>query len=104
MSDLLINGVEYPDVPALRVAKSGGGYAEYFEGLTILSYGKSTWQDFLDAYNTNTVVYCRASSNSNPGVGAQGRMAFMAYVNNADAPTSVEIGRASCRERVCLSV
>ena len=57
--------------------------------MVILSYGHSTWADFLAAYNTNTVVYCRASSNSNPATGAQTRMAFMAYVN-ADPPTNVE--------------
>lgn len=56
----------------------------------ILSYGHSTWQQFLDAYNANAVIYCRASSNSNPATGSQTRMAFMAYVNNADNPTNVE--------------
>ena len=56
----------------------------------ILSYGNSTWQQFLDAYHANAVIYCRASSNSNPATGTQTRMAFMAYVNNADNPTNVE--------------
>lgn len=58
--------------------------------MTILSYGKSTWDDFITAYNTNTIVYCRASSNANPATGSQTRMAFMAYVNNGDNPTNVE--------------
>lgn len=58
------------------------------QGMTILSYGKSTWQDFLDAYTKQTVIYCRASSNSNPASGSQTRLAFMAYVNNAD-PASI---------------
>lgn len=58
--------------------------------MTILSYGHSTWADFIAAYNTRTIVYCRASSNSNPASGSQTRMAFMAYVNNADSPTNVE--------------
>ena len=58
--------------------------------MVILSYGSSTWQDFLNAYNNNMVVYCRASSNSNPASGSQTRMAFMAYVNNATNPTKVE--------------
>ena len=57
--------------------------------MTILSYGNSTWSDFINAYDTNTIVYCRASSNSNPASGNQTRMAFMAYVN-ATPPTSVE--------------
>ena len=60
------------------------------EKMVILSYGSSTWQDFLNAYNNNIVVYCRASSNSNPASGSQTRMAFMAYVNNATSPTKVE--------------
>lgn len=56
----------------------------------IMSYGHSTWSDFIDAYTAQKVVYCRASSNSNPGSGAQNRLAFMAYVNNATNPTNVE--------------
>lgn len=59
-------------------------------GMTILSYGSSTWQDFLTAYNANKVVYCRASSNANPASGSQTRLAFMAYVSNETSPTSVE--------------
>ena len=55
--------------------------------MTILSYGNSTWQNFIDAYNSNCVVYCRASSNANPGQGAQTRLAFLAYIN-ADPPTT----------------
>lgn len=58
--------------------------------MVVLSYGHSNWQDFIDAYTTNRVVYCRASSNSNPATGSQTRMAFMAYVNDGTAPTSVE--------------
>lgn len=64
--------------------------AGYMTGMTILAYGKSTWADFIAAYSANKVVYCRASSNSNPASGAQTRMAFMAYVNNEANPTSVE--------------
>ena len=58
--------------------------------MTILSYGSSTWNDFITAYNSNSVVYCRASSNSNPATGSQTRLAFMAYVNNSSTPTEVE--------------
>lgn len=58
--------------------------------MVILSYGQSTWQDFIDAYRNNVIVYCRASSNANPGTGSQTRMGFMAYVNNAEKPTEVE--------------
>ena len=56
----------------------------------IMSYGHSTWDDFITAYNKRLLVYCRASSSSNPASGSQTRMAFMAYVNSADSPTEVE--------------
>lgn len=58
--------------------------------LVILKYGVSTWSDFIDAYRNNLVIYCRASSNSDPATGTQGRLAFMAYVNNETNPTEVE--------------
>lgn len=58
--------------------------------LTILSYGISTWNDFITAYNSNSIVYCRASSAADPSSGSQTRLAFMAYVNSAASPTSVE--------------
>lgn len=69
------------------VAVSGSVTADNIHPMQILSYGHSTWADFLAAYNTNSVVYCRASSNSNPATGSQTRLAFMAYVNS-DPPTS----------------
>lgn len=62
----------------------------FMTGMTILSYGHSTWSDFITAYTEKKVVYCRASSQSNPASGSQTRLAFMAYVNNADNPTEVE--------------
>ena len=62
----------------------------FITGMTILSYGHNTWADFLAAYTAQKVVYCRASSNSNPASGSQTRLAFMAYVNNAANPTEVE--------------
>ena len=59
--------------------------------MVILSYGNSTWNDFLTAYQNNVIVYCRASSNSNPANGNQLRLAFMAYIDGTAAtPTSVE--------------
>ena len=60
------------------------------DGLVILSYGNSTWQEFLDAYNENAIVYCKASSETNPALGSQGRLAFMAFVTNPTNPTAVE--------------
>lgn len=62
----------------------------YMTGMTILAYGKSTWDDFIAAYTANHIVYCRASSSSNPASGSQTRMAFMAYVSNETNPTNVE--------------
>ena len=58
--------------------------------MVILKYGISTWQEFINAYKNNVIVYCRASSNANPATGSQTRMAFMAYVNDSDNPTQVE--------------
>jgi len=58
--------------------------------MVILSYGNSTWNDFISAYRKNKVIYCRASSNSNPATGSQTRLAFMAYVSDATNPTNVE--------------
>ena len=58
--------------------------------MVILRYGISTWTDFITAYQNNCVVYCRASSNSNPATGSQTRLAFMAYVTDMTNPTNVE--------------
>lgn len=59
--------------------------------LVEMSYGESNaWAKFIAAYNAHCIVYCRASSNSNPASGSQTRKAFMAYVNNATTPTQVE--------------
>ena len=81
VQSLTVNGTTY-DI----VDNTSG----YMTGMTILSYGNSTWQDFIDAYTAKKVVYCRASSQSNPATGSQTRLAFMAYVNNAESPTEVE--------------
>ena len=82
--------------PTLAIVATSGNYNDLSNQptippeMTILAYGKSTWADFIACYNTKTVVYCRASSNSNPATGSQTRMAFMAYVNNETNPTEVE--------------
>lgn len=70
---------------ATRWVDAGGSAS-----LTILSYGHSTWADFIAAYNSRSIVYCRASSGSDPASGSQTRLAFMTYVNSAASPTSVE--------------
>lgn len=59
--------------------------------LVEMAYGEANaWAKFIAAYNAGSIVYCRASSNANPGTGSQTRKAFMAYVNDATTPTSVE--------------
>jgi len=64
--------------------------SDFMSGMTILAYGKSTWADFIAAYTARHVVYCRASTNSDPASGSQTRMAFMGYVDNETNPTNVE--------------
>lgn len=87
MADGNISQITLPNGSVYDIKDTTSGF---ITGMTILSYGSSTWQDFIDAYNANKVVYCRASSNSNPASGSQTRLAFMAYVNNATTPTEVE--------------
>lgn len=87
MADGVISKIQLPDSTIYDVVDNTSGY---MTGMTILSYGSSTWQNFIDAYSSNKVVYCRTSSNSNPASGSQTRLAFMAYVNNATTPTEVE--------------
>ena len=79
----------YDTTNDVLMAHDWTAWKEAWTQMKVLSYGNSTWQDFLDAYNENAIVYCRASSNSNPATWNQTRMAFMAYVNSA-TPTEVE--------------
>lgn len=72
-----------------KFLQADGSWGEGGKPMVVLSYGHSTWDEFIDAYNNHVIVYCKASSNSNPGTGNQTRQAFMAYVN-ADPPTEVE--------------
>lgn len=68
-----------------------GTWGDATAKLVEMSYGESNaWAKFIAAYNAGSIVYCRASSNANPGTGSQTRKAFMAYVNNATNPTNVE--------------
>lgn len=67
-----------------KFLRGDGAWGEGGLPMVVLSYGNSTWNDFLDAYNNNVIVYCKASSNSNPATGAQRRMAFMAYVDSTN--------------------
>lgn len=94
MADVTVAKNSYTGVPAIVLPKTGGGSVRFVEEggdtLFIAAYGKSTYQEVLDAYKNNEIVYCRASSNSNPATGNQTRMAFMAYVNQEATPTEFE--------------
>lgn len=74
-----------------KVLHGDGTWKDTTAKLVEMSYGESNaWAKFIAAYNAGSIVYCRASSNANPGTGSQTRKAFMAYVNNATNPTNVE--------------
>jgi len=74
-----------------KVLHGDGSWKDTTAKLVEMSYGEAnSWAKFIAAYNAGSIVYCRASSNSNPASGSQTRKAFMAYVNNATSPTSVE--------------
>lgn len=74
-----------------KYLKGDGTWGAVVPELVEMSYGESNaWAKFIAAYNAKCIVYCRASSNANPGSGAKTRKAFMAYVNNETTPTQVE--------------
>ena len=85
-----------PTNPTAKLVIKGTTYdlvdetSGYITGMTILSYGSSTYAEALTAYQANKIVYCRASSNADPASGNQLRMAFLAYVNNQATPTEFE--------------
>lgn len=88
-TSVVTNGVaEIPSIP--ENTSDLNNDSGYITGMYIAAYGKSTFADILAAYQANKVVYCRASSNTNPASGNQLRMAFLAYVNNEASPTEFE--------------
>ena len=99
-SDLTNNGSDntstYVEADELATVATSGSYNDLLDkphipdDMVVLSYGHSTYAEALAAYQSNSVVYCRASSNSNPGTGSQNRMAFLAYVNDSTTPTEFE--------------
>ena len=64
--------------------------AHFMPSMFIAKYGVTTYAEILDAYTKGHIVYCRASSGSNPAVGSQTRMAFLAYVQAENNPTEFE--------------
>ncbi len=87
MADGNISQITLPNGSVYDIKDTTSGF---ITGMTILSYGSSTYADALAAYQSNKVVYCRASSNSDPSSGNQLRLAFLAYVNNQTTPTEFE--------------
>lgn len=87
-----LTGLHFEDDGTLKATMSDGSTVTSDNAfkMTILKYGISTWDDFITAYTAQKIVYCRASSNSNPASGNQTRLAFMAYLNNETNPTNVE--------------
>lgn len=76
-------------IPAIDLAPgvqtSLGKADTALQSLTVLSYGTSTWADLQAALAKNAVVFCLASSNSNPATGTQSRRAFLAYLTDTEA-------------------
>lgn len=100
-SDLTNDGADgtstYIEADELATVATSGSYNDLTDKPSItpelveMAYGESNaWAKFIAAYQAHSIVYCRASSNSNPATGSQTRKAFMAYVNNAESPTQVE--------------
>lgn len=100
-SDLTNDGASdtstYVELNQLAAVATSGSYNDLTDkptimnGLVEMSYGENNaWAKFIAAYQAKQIVYCRASSQSDPATGTQGRKAFMAYVNNAENPTEVE--------------
>lgn len=93
LQNILADKIDSSDLAAVATSGSYNDLSDkpsIMSGLTELSYGNSTWNDFITAYNNNQIVYCKASSGVDPSVGEQTRKAFMAYVSNPNTPTSVE--------------
>lgn len=86
----LSNYVQFTDLATVATTGDYNDLTNLPDGMVVLEYGTSTWADFLAAYNDNRVVYCKASSGSDPSVGDKTRLAFMAYVTNPTNPTLVE--------------
>ena len=87
--ETLVSGTNIKTINNQSILGSGDLTIQEGTEMVVLKYGISTWADFEAVY-PNAVVYCRASSNSNPASGSQTRMAFMAYVNDETNPTNVE--------------
>ena len=92
ISDLSDVEVSSPaDGQVLKYNSTTGKWENSSQLLFLASYGNTSFAEILAAYKANAIVYCKASSNSNPATGAQLRQAFLAYVGGSiDNPTNFE--------------
>ena len=53
-------------------------------------YGTTTFAAVLAAFKAQQVLYCRASSQSDPSVGNKLRLGYLAYLNDQNSPSEFE--------------
>ena len=60
MANVTVAGASFTDVPAVILPKTGGGSVRFVEEggdtLFLAAYGKSTYQEVLEAYQNNEIV------------------------------------------------
>ena len=54
--------------------------SNFITGLTILTYGSSTWNDFITAFNANKVVFVRCGAGTTPGASTKPILAHLVKV------------------------
>ena len=92
ISDLSDANVSSPaNGQVLKYNSTTGKWENSQQMLFMASYGSTSFAEILAAYKANAIVYCKASSNSDPASGAQLRQAFLAYIGGStDNPTNFE--------------
>lgn len=79
------------DGQLIKYNATSGKWENASQMMFMASYGNTSFAEVLAAYRANAIVYCKASSSSNPASGAQLRQAFLAYVGGStDNPTNFE--------------
>lgn len=53
-------------------------------------YGTTTFAKVFAAFKAQQVLYCRASSQSDPSVGSKLRLGYLAYLNDQNSPSEFE--------------
>ena len=65
--------------------------AGYITGLNTVTYGASTYQDFLNAFHANKIVFCKAYAGDDPSIPTNAvRMAYLNYISAPVNPGKVE--------------